>query len=157
MAANTRPEDNKPTRPTVNERNAEISRDITNEKIICQITKLSCEGEQCPQRGCALARGVEYSTVGSTEAQADSLEAHSLKYHHCAQIFQLSSGRYALFGSYQVASGIDLLAIGTWAELEDHVKAYRLLADQQAADPRRISMRPKGAAAALDYSSLFED
>ena len=88
--------------------------------------------------------------------QADSLEAHSLKYHHCAQIFQLSSGRYALFGSYQIASGIDLLAIGTWAELEEHVRAYRVLADRVAEEPRRFSMRPKvGSQAAMDYSDLF--
>lgn len=92
------------------------------------------------------------------QAQADSLEAHSLKYHHCAQIFALSSGRYALFGSYQIASGIDLLTIGTWQELEEHVKAYRLLADQIAAEPRRVSMRPKaGSAAAADYADLFGD
>lgn len=68
------------------------------------------------------------------QAQADSLEAHSLKYHHCAQIFALASGKYALFGSYQIASGIDLLAIGTWNELRAHVDAYRVLADQIAAD-----------------------
>lgn len=90
-------------------------------------------------------------------AQVDALEAHSLKYHHCAQVFQLSSGRYALFGSYQVASGIELLAIGTWAELEEHVKAYRVLADERAAEPRRISQKPRTAAAAADYADLFGD
>jgi len=95
-------------------------------------------------------------TEQATAEQADSLEAHSLKYHHCAQIFQLSSGRYALFGSYQTASGIDLLAIGTWAELEEHVKTYRVLADRVASEPRRLSMRPKaGSQAAMDYSDLF--
>lgn len=88
--------------------------------------------------------------------QADTLEAHSLKYHHCAQIFQLSSGKYALFGSYQVASGIDLLAIGTWDELRAHVDVYRVLADQIAAEPRKLSVRPKlGSIAATDYSDLF--
>lgn len=91
------------------------------------------------------------------EAQADSLEAHSLKYHHCCQLFLLSSGRYALFGSYQVASGIDLIAIGTWDEIRPHVDAYRALADQRAAEPRKVSMKPQTAKAALDYSSLFGD
>ena len=96
------------------------------------------------------------TAVTQEEAQADSLEAHSLKYHHCAQIFQLSSGRFALFGSYQVASGIDLLAIGTWAELEQHVRDYRLLADQIVAEPLRRSVQPKaGSQAATDYAELF--
>lgn len=114
-----------------------------------------------------MQRGVAYSQVQQevpaevpdavAQAQADTLEAHALKYHHCAQIFALSSGRYALFGSYQVASGIDLLAIGTWAELEEHVKAYRFLADQRAAEPRRISQKPRTAAAAADYADLFGD
>lgn len=125
----------------------------------CPITTTNCEASQCAARGCALARGVEYSTVGTEQAQADALEAHSFKYHHCAQVFQLSSGRFALFGSYnQTTSGIGLLAIGTWAELEEHVKAYRVLADQIASAPRKVSQRPKAdSAAAADYADLFGD
>ena len=98
------------------------------------------------------------TAITQEETQADSLEAHSLKYHHCAQVFQLSSGKFALFGSYQVASGIDLLAIGTWAELEPFVRNYRLLADQIAAEPLRRSVRPSaGSQAATDYAELFGD
>lgn len=105
--------------------------------------------------------GVAYSQVQQTpddataQAQADSLEAHALKYHHCAQIFRLSSGKYALFGSYQVASGIDLIAIGTWEELRPHVDNYRELADAHASRPRAISKKPKENA--LGYDDLFGD
>lgn len=149
----------------------------------CPITQHFCQTEECHRAGCTLQRGVAYSQLDQPipplppdasgmatyaheaeeerrgqeilAAQADALEAHSLKYHHCAQIFALSSGKYALFGSYQVASGIDLLAIGTWQELEEHVKAYRTLADERAAEPRRISQKPRSAAAAADYADLF--
>ncbi len=135
--------------------------------IDCPITHQQCSTAECLHAGCTLQRGVAYSQLRQeaaqgpdvpdviAQAQADALEAHALKYHHCAQIFALSSGRFALFGSYQVASGIELIAIGTWQELEEHVKAYRLLADQRAAEPRRISQKPRSAAAAADYADLF--
>lgn len=84
-------------------------------------------------------------------AQAEILEAHSLKYHHCAQIFQLSSGRYALFGHFSNDHGIPLLAIGTWSEIEPHVQGYRVLADQATSQPRKTA--PK--AEALEYDDLF--
>lgn len=153
--------------------------------ISCPITHHQCSTPECLQGGCTLQRGVAYSQIEQSisplppdasdmatygheadeerrgqeilAAQADALEAHALKYHHCAQIFALSSGKYALFGSYQVASGIELIAIGSWQELEEHVKAYRLLADQRAAEPRRISQKPRTAAAAADYADLFGD
>lgn len=130
----------------------------------CPLTQHNCQDAECLERGCTLQRGVAYSQLAQPnlppdailQAQSDALEAHSLKYHHCAQVFALSSGKFALFGSYQIASGIDLLAIGTWAELEQHVKDYRVLADRVAAEPRRLSLRPKaGSVAALDYSALF--
>lgn len=140
---------------------------LTSVTINCPITHRYCATAECLLAGCCMQRGVAYSQVQQevpaevpdtiVQAQADTLEAHSLKYHHCAQIFALSSGRYALFGSYQVASGIDLLAIGTWAELEKHVKAYRALADERAAEPRRISQKPRTQAAAADYADLFGD
>jgi len=94
-------------------------------------------------------------------AQADSLEAHSLKYHHCAQIFLLESGRFALFGAYSLSEpiGIPLITIGTWSELEPHVRAYRLLADERAARPRerRASINRQPSADAINYNDLFGD
>lgn len=87
-------------------------------------------------------------------AQADSLEAHSLKYQACAQIMQLSSGRFALFGAYRAGggSGIELIAIGEWAELEQHVREYKQLADSAWARGQERTLPAKTAA---DYDSLF--
>lgn len=87
-------------------------------------------------------------------AQADALEAHSLKYQACAQIMQLSSGRFALFGAYRAGggSGIALIAIGEWGELEQHVREYKQLADAAHARGQRRTLPAKTAA---DYNSLF--
>lgn len=88
------------------------------------------------------------------QGQADSLEAHSLKYQACAQIMQLSSGKFALFGAYRQGggSGIELVAIGEWAELEPHVRAYKELADAAWAQGQERTLPAKTAA---DYNSLF--
>lgn len=90
------------------------------------------------------------------EAQADTLEAHSLKYQACAQIMQLSSGRFALFGAYKAGggSGIELVVIGEWAELEPHVRAYKELADAAYARGQERTLPAKTAA---DYDSLFPE
>lgn len=87
-------------------------------------------------------------------AQADTLEAHSLKYQACAQVMQLSSGRFAIFGAYRAGGGssIELLAIGEWAELEPHVRAYKELADTAWARGQERTLPAKTAA---DYDSLF--
>ena len=90
------------------------------------------------------------------QAQADSLEAHSLKYHHCAQIFQLSSGRYALFGSFAPGEGIPLIAIGSWQELEPHVREYKRIADAHAERPRPMKVDVK-AQPSTAYDDLFGD
>lgn len=109
-----------------------------------------------------MQRGVAYSQVqqspaadATAAAQADALEAHSLKYHHCAQIFQLSSGRYALFGHFTNGEGIPLVAIGTWEELRPHVDNYRQLADAHASRPRAIFQKPKPGA--VGYDDLFTE
>jgi hypothetical protein len=87
-------------------------------------------------------------------AQADSLEAHSIKYQACAQITQLSSGRFALFGAYRAGggSGIELLAIGEWVELEQHVRTYRELA---AAAYARGQKRVLPTKTTTDYDTIF--
>lgn len=108
-----------------------------------------CEDEGCPQFGTP-----HVCLTVNESVQADSLEAHSLKYQACAQVMQLSSGKFALFGAYRVGggSGIELIAIGEWEELEEHVCAYKELAD---AAYRRGQERTLPAKTAADYDSLF--
>lgn len=98
----------------------------------------------------------EQVNVQSTNQQADSLEAHSLKYQACAQIMQLSSGNFALFGAYRAGggSGIELIAIGTWEELESHVRDYKALADGAHEKNQQRTLPAKIAA---DYDNLFGD
>lgn len=125
----------------------------------CPISQHACTTPDCLTYGCALQRGVAYSQLqpAADEAQAaDVQEAHSLKYHHCAQVFQLSSGKFALCGHFTNSDGMPLLAIGTWAELEEQVKGYRQLADSQAPTQHRA----KPAKPTLDiaaYDNLFGD
>lgn len=127
--------------------------------MLCPMSKSECA--TCdPQQGCAMARGVGYSQVQQepqdpvAQAQADSLEAHSLKYHHCAQVFQLSSGNFALFGSFAPGEGIPLIAIGSWQELEPHVREYKRIADEHAERPRPMKVDVK-AKPSTAYDDLF--
>jgi hypothetical protein len=96
----------------------------------------------------------EYIAAENDAAQADSLEAHSLKYQACAQIMQLSSGKFALFGAYRAGggSGIALIVIGEWADLEEHVRNYKELADAAWARGQERTLPAKTAA---DYENLF--
>jgi hypothetical protein len=118
-------------------------------EVYQQAAEQLCEDEGCPQFGTP-----HVCLSPSESAQADSLEAHSLKYQACAQIMQLSSGKFALFGAYRAGggSGVELLAIGEWADLESYVREYKALADAAHA---RGQERMLPAKTAVDYDSLF--
>lgn len=141
-----------------------VSTDTTASAFFCYgTTKPSnCDcPEICAENGCQILRAVgatdieiAAASISAESQQADALEAHSLKYQACAQIMQLSSSRFALFGAYRAGggSGIALLAIGDWGELEPHVRAYKKLADAAYARSQERTLPTKTAA---DYDSLF--
>lgn len=126
----------------------EISHEPTAEQL--------CDDEGCPQFGTphVCIRLDEQSRI-------DRQEAGSLKYALCAQILQLSSGKFALFGAYSMQDGIPLLAIDTWENLEPVVRAYRKTAEdgyqQEKLDEERRRGAREGKATAADYDALFGD
>lgn len=156
--------------------NLPTAEEIEEANVVLDIPAINCpirQEQECYNPDCTSLQVCRETKEGLTaffaqkdreeneQAQADRQEAGSLKYALCAQILQLSSGKFALFGAYSMQDGIPLLAIDTWENLEPVVRAYRKTAEdgyqKEKLDEERRRGAREGKATAADYDALFGD